>query len=499
MSEGLTEKQIEREGFRLLAYQGKHEKFFQMAQGFKAQDPSRELTSELLELNGHLIKCDFVAVEAKTETIKTKYRNHERFEFIFQFPAVCLAHMRFVRGQLTEALNIIDDYFNHPDFFKVDDLDPVDHLALLRLKAQILLVRHQSDEMDEILELACKINPPMDSVIANYVINCITAINLYSKGHLYRALESAEKAIEIARQSGFSGIFGPTDVRLIQLMCNLEMFQRRSFLENKEVLTELDELTWNKSFQFLFKQALVIDLTIDRRYREALETIQNMRENLNSFAYKSDLEPLISTAELYVRVQLNDKDRLNYLKSRHDDNLDFFGVYSFIEGANQKVIPHPLSLNNHNTLRRGLLENMAMAASNIDRSTVCYEYLQNSLEYSSESGIKLPFFQNEQLMFKIIEGSGLTKNGYWESLANDISRLIQNREVVSTESPYEPLTKKEMEILRFLATGVSIKSIAMMSHISMNTMKTHLKSIYRKLDSNGRDEALRTAREFHLI
>ena len=63
----------------------------------------------------------------------------------------------------------------------------------------------------------------------------------------------------------------------------------------------------------------------------------------------------------------------------------------------------------------------------------------------------------------------------------------------------EPLTQRELTILRFLATSMSTLEIAGELCLSVNTVKTHLAAIYRKLPANRRREAVVRARELELL
>jgi LuxR family maltose regulon positive regulatory protein len=63
----------------------------------------------------------------------------------------------------------------------------------------------------------------------------------------------------------------------------------------------------------------------------------------------------------------------------------------------------------------------------------------------------------------------------------------------------EPLSDREQAILGYLPTMMSNHEIAGELMISVNTVKTHLKAIYRKLDAPGRREAVQRARELALI
>ena len=56
-----------------------------------------------------------------------------------------------------------------------------------------------------------------------------------------------------------------------------------------------------------------------------------------------------------------------------------------------------------------------------------------------------------------------------------------------------------MAVLRLLASSLSQREIGGMLFISFNTVKTHSKSIFRKLGVATRADAVARARELHLI
>jgi len=63
----------------------------------------------------------------------------------------------------------------------------------------------------------------------------------------------------------------------------------------------------------------------------------------------------------------------------------------------------------------------------------------------------------------------------------------------------EPLTERELEVLRHVSGMLNTAEVASEMYISINTVKTHLKSIYRKLAATHRGEAVRRARQLKLI
>ena len=63
----------------------------------------------------------------------------------------------------------------------------------------------------------------------------------------------------------------------------------------------------------------------------------------------------------------------------------------------------------------------------------------------------------------------------------------------------EPLTEREREVLRHVSGMLNTAEVASEMYISINTVKSHLKSIYRKLAAGHRGEAVRRARQLELI
>jgi LuxR family maltose regulon positive regulatory protein len=63
----------------------------------------------------------------------------------------------------------------------------------------------------------------------------------------------------------------------------------------------------------------------------------------------------------------------------------------------------------------------------------------------------------------------------------------------------DPLTPRELTVLRFLATSMSTTEIAGELCLSMNTVKTHMAAIYRKLPASRRRDAVLRARQLELM
>lgn len=74
-----------------------------------------------------------------------------------------------------------------------------------------------------------------------------------------------------------------------------------------------------------------------------------------------------------------------------------------------------------------------------------------------------------------------------------ISALLDNKPVVSPQNEISPLTPTEKEILKSMSLGRSTKEIANERFLSVHTVMTHRKNIFRKLQVNNAHEAVRYA------
>ncbi len=74
----------------------------------------------------------------------------------------------------------------------------------------------------------------------------------------------------------------------------------------------------------------------------------------------------------------------------------------------------------------------------------------------------------------------------------------ENRAPV-TQRLSEPLSDRELEVLRLLGSELSGPEIARRLSVSLNTLRSHTKNIFTKLGVTSRRAAVRRAEELHLI
>ena len=90
------------------------------------------------------------------------------------------------------------------------------------------------------------------------------------------------------------------------------------------------------------------------------------------------------------------------------------------------------------------------------------------------------------------------RDDYADTLVTVADRMAAHG-AVSPPSGDSELSAREQGVLRYLQTRLSTREIAGELFISMNTLKSHLKSVYRKLDASSRSDAVARARAAGLL
>ncbi|WP_312168660.1 LuxR C-terminal-related transcriptional regulator [Microbacterium sp.] len=139
---------------------------------------------------------------------------------------------------------------------------------------------------------------------------------------------------------------------------------------------------------------------------------------------------------------------------------------------------------------------LAESAHTAGREPVCISHLTTALTHAKRFRTVRPF------LMRGASGARLTalydgRFGHLNALSSTVARLAR----VAPAAPglAVALTPKEHDILVELPVHQSVADIAAGQYLSVNTVKTHLRNIYLKLDATGRSEAVRRATELGLL
>ena len=142
----------------------------------------------------------------------------------------------------------------------------------------------------------------------------------------------------------------------------------------------------------------------------------------------------------------------------------------------------------------------AIIRDHIGDLAAAHRALLRALELAEQDQLVLPFTIDP--VPALLERHSWCRSTHPELLA-EISRVLaSHRDAPSTSSSEalpEPLTESEARVLRYLPTNLSRREIGRELYLSVHTVRSHTKNIYRKLDAHNRSEAVRRAREYGLL
>ena len=129
--------------------------------------------------------------------------------------------------------------------------------------------------------------------------------------------------------------------------------------------------------------------------------------------------------------------------------------------------------------------------------------LEHAFRLAEPEQFRLPFALERDWLRPVLQRDPELAQQHRRLLEPDLVRpgWMEARQSAGQAAPMivEPLSVREREVLEHVSAMESTAEIATEMYISVNTVKTHLKSIYRKLAVTHRGEAVRRARKLGLL
>ena len=262
---------------------------------------------------------------------------------------------------------------------------------------------------------------------------------------------------------------------------------------------------------------------IQCKFQDALEAIKAAKSVGSQFSDTHKF--VIQTHEMSIRLAMGEFDSVeNWVKidsKNFETDLDekLWELASLIV-----ALPDSSQGNLLNELLEGLdrLSNISLKSEILRRSikvdiqkAVIYHLqknydqsiamIENALSVGKDDGYVRSFIDHGQTMEDILKKA--IRAGIEVDYANTLlstmnTDLLKNgtQPKIQESSDYiEPLTDREIEVLRILSTELSVPEIADELVITVGTLRTHIKRIYSKLDAHSRFEAVSKAKDFKIL
>ena len=487
-----------RQGMRQLIAIGRGKELLSMAELVGDSTREGKLKRQTVELMGLTADFQYLSAQSLMTEMAITSRGTQLEDFIKKFNAAVSVYIDFATG-LTEEL---EENISSVMGTTTEELDlaALDKLSILRVAAAKEIIYDSSDKLNDIQRQAVDLAKTDSSSMALYFTSAIDACVLLNDGEYKDAFVIANSVIAHAEREGYMGIFGSLDMMYVKARCLLEFSQieqsQRVFADMKNLAASWHQHTW----VYLAESFLARDLALAGNTAAALDIVRNKRERTAGLTFKNGLDIYCDLTELFIRFTMQDWDRVGILLGRLPNFLLVERIRAiYLEMTEKKPGSFVAANLPESTPKEQIYKAIAEAGENIEREKIALQAMRKALEIGARVGAKETFLrQNAPILNLIIRISSEKPTVYLEDLASKITARLKSRSenLVGLSSA---LTKREIEILRHLSTGNPISAIGKTLHISQNTMKTHLKNVYRKIGASGREEAVEKARTLYLL
>lgn len=153
------------------------------------------------------------------------------------------------------------------------------------------------------------------------------------------------------------------------------------------------------------------------------------------------------------------------------------------------------------SIRARLQAHLTVATSDVAEHEERLEALESALGLAAAQHLRRPFLDAAAVLRPLLTDRIEKGSAHAEFVAD---LMVRTAAAISSGSDrqhgfFDSLTAREVDVLTYLAGSLTTAEIADELFISVNTVKTHQRSVYQKLGANSRRGAVTTARELGLI
>lgn len=261
----------------------------------------------------------------------------------------------------------------------------------------------------------------------------------------------------------------------------------------------------------------------DEKYEHAVECIQKMRAYSIKFAKPQIAASADASAAKLALEQGNLAAAVLWSHRRNIQMDEPFSLLFAMECLTQTRLlyerekysdaAYVLNLLRNRCAKRNLMElvlqiNILDCAilSAMNQSRHAVTLMREALAFSETEGYIRPFVNNSRLIRPVLrsmktELAGDSVTSHLENVFTGCGVPLERSALLrrSGDADQQDLTQREIEILHWMEKGAQNKEIAQKTFISVNTVKSHVRSILTKLDVRTRTEAIFKARKFGII
>ena len=345
--------------------------------------------------------------------------------------------------------------------------------------------------------------PELTEPVKLVMVPGVRALAWFEAGRLNQAAEVAGAAEAQARRLGFGRHFFAVDY--LRTLAGLAL-ERRDFDAAEEFTEQALSIAERRRpmFEFLALLDRAQVWAVRGQVYEALDTVEAARQILAET--KSVLLKRADELEALLRLSLGDLTSPAQLAAGLPPASRglLLAKIALASGHHRTAAEHLQSPSLGDlTPRRALVRELLLAAAAIDRGDpTAAGAVGGLLATARREGYLNTIVTTAPQLTKYLTGHlpQARQDPYAKQLARAAVavRAAQARGAGPGRGLIEPLTEAQLRVLKLLPTS-SYLQIAATLYISHNTVKTHVRAVYQKLEVTSRSEAIRRAADLRLI
>jgi ATP/maltotriose-dependent transcriptional regulator MalT len=490
-------EQLFRAGARVYAITGRGNDLLRWAKYAGDESVQGQIQRQTVEIGGHLANLSFDKADALKASMRLQSRGTPLQGFIERYAALIDVAINFSFGQFTEFEAIAETAFSDDAF--AGDVDFTDALFVLRRLAGYYFVLDDVEKLEKIDERAKELLARKFSSLGHVHQLAVRALCAYQQSYYQDAFESSRMALSLSNDLGMASFQAPLDIKYILARCHYEFTDvDRSY----EIFNDVIESS-TKNQQWVWHCATITFVSVTLAQRgdapRATQMLRDAREKVSLIHSKNRLHSILDRAELVMQLISGDLERMKILieTSLPGRTTELIRLY-ILRAEGKEWNPSNGADLPERTPRQRIYKFLSKTVHAYERDEdLAITYLTQALKVGAEVGAKAVFIRQVELYPLFHKVAARTPTFYNEDISRKVA--VRMQEINASKNIKSELTKREIEIVGHLASGKPITAIGASLHISHNTMKTHLKNVYRKLGADGRDQAVEKAKSLGLI
>lgn len=382
----------------------------------------------------------------------------------------------------------------------------------IRVQAQIALqlgLTHlHSAELDEaatMLRIALGLSE--SNLVLSETIECLAGLGYleYLSGHYGAAVEFAERAYETAGDTEIiDSVFGVGALIALTLVSVERCDSASATHYSHRIVPASDRSEWKPLAHFAEAEVAVID----GRHIEGLESVRRGLDAARTWQGEPQARVMCEIARGELLMHLGEfAAALEALETVTPSPDHSTCPARFVAGIRYKAgdsaaclaaLDDCERLGETHSARTIVDVLFLKAAASYDRELPAKAdvALDRSLLLAAATGVRRPFLLVSPVALQRMLGRAADRNQ--PQRVHDLLADLRMSEDIPLTGSLEPLSDREIDIAQQLFEDKTVNQIASDLYISSNTVKTHVRSIYRKLSANNRQDAVRRVRELGL-